>query len=135
MKSLSLAVFTFCLVVLLGGCGGGKNSGFGGGTASVTLAPPTLTFPSQIVGTTSSPAQTVTLTNSGTVTLNIMGVMASANYSADSSACGATLAAGANCVISVTFTPTSTGMLTGTITVTDNTSTSPQTVALTGTGS
>jgi hypothetical protein len=46
----------------------------------------------------------VTLTNSGTVTLNIMGIAASANYAADSTACGATLAAGANCVISVTFT-------------------------------
>jgi|SRR5450432_2675581 hypothetical protein len=135
MKSFSLAVFTFCIVVLLGGCGGGKNSGFNGGTPSVTLAPPTLTFPSQVVGTTSDPAQTVTLTNSGTVTLNIMSIAASANYAADSTACGATLAAGANCVISVTFTPTSVGTLTGTITVTDNASNSPQTVALTGIGS
>jgi hypothetical protein len=55
MKSLSFAVFTFCIVVLLGGCGGGKNSGFGGGTASVTLAPLTLTFPSQICSETGTP--------------------------------------------------------------------------------
>jgi hypothetical protein len=105
MKHFSLPLVSFCMVALLAGCGGGKNSGFGGGTPTVTLTPPTLTFPSQIVGIPSGPPKMVTLTNSGTVTLNIMGIAASANYSADSSACGATLAAGANCVINVTFTP------------------------------
>ncbi len=134
MKHFSLTLITLCLVVLLGGCGGGKNSGFGGGTPTVTLAPTTLTFPSQIVDTTSSP-QPITLTNSGTVTLNITSIAASANYTADSSACGATLAPAANCVINVTFTPGSAATLTGTITFTDNAANSPQTVALTGTGS
>lgn len=134
MKHFSLPLVTFCMVALLAGCGGGKNSGFGGGTPSLTLAPSTLTFPSQIVGTTSDP-KTVTVTNSGTVTLNLMGFAASANYSVDSSACGATLAAGANCVINVTFTPTAVGPQPGTITVTDNATNSPQTVTLMGTGS
>jgi hypothetical protein len=135
MKPFSLPLVTFCMVALLAGCGGGKNSGFGGGTPSLTLTPATLTFPSQIVGTTSDPAKTVTLTNPGTVGINLMGIAASANYSVDSSACGATLAPAANCVINVTFTPTAVGPQPGTITVTDNATSSPQTVTLTGTGS
>jgi hypothetical protein len=134
MKDFSLTLGTLCMVALLAGCGGGKNSGFGGGTPAVTLAPTTLTFPSQIVSTTSA-AQTVTLTNSGTVPLNITSIAASANYAADSTACGATLAPAANCIINVTFEPATTGTLPGTITVTDNAANSPQTVTLTGTGS
>jgi len=34
----------------------------------------------------------------------------------------------------VTFTPTQTGVVTGTVTLTDNAANSPQTVSLTGTG-
>jgi hypothetical protein len=41
---------------------------------------------------------------------------------------------GAKCKVSVTFTPTVLGKLTGTLTFTDNAPTSPQTVALSGTG-
>jgi hypothetical protein len=45
-----------------------------------------------------------------------------------------TLGAGASCAISVTFTPTTLGTRTGTLTITDSASTSPQTAALSGTG-
>jgi hypothetical protein len=77
----------------------------------------------------------ITLTNSGTGPLNITSITASTNFSADSTACAATLAAGAMCVINVTFTPTVSGSpLTGTITFTDNATNSPQTVTLTGNG-
>jgi hypothetical protein len=135
MKHLSLSFFTLCAVLLLGACGGGgKNPGFGGGSPAVTLAPTTLTFDSQIQGTVST-AQPVTLTNSGTVPLSIVSVAASANYAVDSTACPATLAAGANCIVNVTFAPVApaTGTVTGTIAFTDNASNSPQTVTLTGT--
>jgi hypothetical protein len=133
MKHFSLSFLTLCAVLLLGACGGGKNGGFGGGSPAVTLAPTTLTFPSQIDGTVST-AQPVTLTNSGTVPLSIVSVAASTSYTVDSTACPATLAAGANCVVNVTFapTPTATGTVTGTITITDNAANSPQTVTLTG---
>src|SRR5205823_787471 len=46
----------------------------------------------------------------------------------------ATLAAGANCSINVTFTPTASGAWTGTLSVTDNAGGSAQTVALSGNG-
>jgi hypothetical protein len=128
MRHFLTTLFTLCGVVLLGACGGGKNPGFGGGVPAAALAPTTLTFTDS-----AAPAQAITLTNSGTVPLNIMSITASTNFSADSTACPATLAAGANCVINVTFTPTVPDRpLPGTITFTDNAANSPQTVTLTG---
>src|SRR5437870_3602426 len=45
-----------------------------------------------------------------------------------------TLGAGAGCTFRVVFKPARTGALTGTVTVTDNATGSPQTVSLTGSG-
>ncbi len=112
----------------------------GTGTAAplpvASLAPSSLSF-SATVGTTSA-AQTVTLKNSGSVPLNITGILAaSASIAAqfnESSNCGASLAAGASCAISVTFAPGTTGNFTGSLVVTDNATGSPQVVSLSGTG-
>jgi hypothetical protein len=103
-----------------------------GVTASVAFSPTSLAFGNQNVSTASA-AQSITLTNSGTAALNITSIVASAQYS-QTNTCGASVAAGANCSISVTFTPTAAGSQPGTITVTDNASGSPQTVSLSGTG-
>jgi uncharacterized protein (DUF2141 family) len=97
-----------------------------------TLSPTSLTFGTQLAGTPSSP-QTVTLSNTGSATLDISSITASANF-AETNTCGASVAAGASCAITVIFMPRSSGVLTGTITITDNASNSPQTIALTGTG-
>jgi centrosomal CEP192-like protein/ASPM-SPD-2-Hydin domain-containing protein/HYDIN/CFA65/VesB family protein len=104
-----------------------------------TYAPASLTFASTNVGSTTA-AQTVTLTNSGTAALTITGVSitgANAGDYAQTNTCPAspaTLAAGANCVISVTFKPTATGARTANVSVADNAAGSPQTVGLAGTG-
>jgi hypothetical protein len=98
----------------------------------VTLTPSTLTFAAQDVSTTSA-AQVATLSNIGNEALTITSIATTGNF-AETNACGASLAAGASCTISVTFGPTTTGALTGTLTVTDNASTSPQSVSLAGTG-
>jgi Bacterial Ig-like domain (group 3)/Chitobiase/beta-hexosaminidase C-terminal domain/FG-GAP-like repeat/Abnormal spindle-like microcephaly-assoc'd, ASPM-SPD-2-Hydin/FG-GAP repeat len=100
---------------------------------SATLSPSSLTFSSENTGSTST-AQSVTLTNTGTAALSITSITASANF-AETNTCGSSVAVGVSCAISVTFTPTSTGALTGTLSVADNASGSPQTVALSGTGS
>ena len=99
---------------------------------AVLLSPGSLTFSAQIVGTPST-AQTLTLTNNGTGVLNITSITASGNF-APTNTCGTSVAAGANCAINVTFTPTAAGARTGTLTITDNASGSPHTVALSGTG-
>jgi len=105
---------------------------WGGGSASVSLSSTSLTFASQLVGSTSA-AQTVTLNNTGNAALSVTSIVASGDY-AQTNTCGTSVAAGANCTISVTFTPTATGTRTGAITITDNTSGSPHIVSLTGTG-
>ena len=106
-----------------------------GGGAAVTLSPTSLTFASTVLGVTSAP-KTVTLTNSGTATLNISNIATSGDFALVTSTkpCGSTLAAGKNCLIKVTFTPTQVGARTGSLTITDNAAGSPQSVPLTGTG-
>ena len=96
------------------------------------MSPGTLTFENQTVQTASA-AQTVTLTNTGSASLTISGVTASGDF-AQTNTCGSSVAAGANCTIAVTFTPTAAGQRTGTLSIADNAPNSPQTVGLTGTG-
>src|SRR5467141_1932861 len=103
-----------------------------GSPPAVSLSPTSLAFGNQTLNTTSA-GQTVTLTNTGTGTLNIGSIAPSAGY-ADTTTCGATLAAGSNCTISVTFRPTTAAAFTGAITITDTASGSPHTIGLTGTG-
>lgn len=111
------------------GCGGG------GGGPVVTLTPTALVFAKTVVGTTTT-AKSVTVANTGSSTLNISSIVVSGDFAPATSPkpCGSTLAAGANCIIKVTFTPTQLGARTGNITITDNASNSPQTVPLSGTG-
>jgi hypothetical protein len=103
--------------------------------ATVSVSPTSLTF-TQADGTTSTP-QTVTLLNntSSTVTITSIG-FTGANQSnfAQTNTCGSSVAAGASCTISVTFTPNTTGAFTATLQITDSASNSPQTVSLAGTG-
>jgi len=102
---------------------------------TVTVSPTSLTFAKTVVGVTSA-AKAVTLTNTGTSTLNISSIVTSGDFGQTTSTkpCGSTLAAGKSCKIEVTFTPTQVGTRTGTLTLTDNSPSSPQTVALSGTG-
>ena len=103
------------------------------------VAPTSLAFGNQLVGTASA-AQTVTLSDTGGGNLTITAIAASANYAISGGTCpagGGTLLAGTSCTISVTFNPTTTGALPGTLTVTDDsngTAGSTQTVTLSGTG-
>src|SRR5207249_6067481 len=48
--------------------------------------------------------------------------------------CGTSLAPGSSCAISVTFKPTATGTRTGSVTITDSATGSPQKLSLTGSG-
>lgn len=100
--------------------------------SSVSLSTTSLLFGNQVVGTRSA-SQTVTLVNVGTTTLTISNIQWSANFS-DNNNCGGSLAPGRSCRINVVFAPTTTGVLTGTLTITDSDVTSPQIVTLTGTG-
>ncbi|HEV2425326.1 MAG TPA: FG-GAP-like repeat-containing protein [Terriglobia bacterium] len=103
-----------------------------GNGSGVTLTPSSLNFGTQTVGTTSS-AQVATLTNGASTTLTITSIATSTNF-VESNDCGGGLLAGGSCTISVSFKPAKSGPLTGTLTVTDSASGSPQTSSLSGTG-
>jgi len=116
-----------------GGCGTVFSLDVGLSGGAVTLSRTALTFAKQVVNTTST-AKTITLTNSGTIPLVFNNVTISGNFAVSSNTCGATLAVGMKCKISVAFTPAQLGPLTGTLTIADNAANSPQTVALSGSG-
>ena len=64
----------------------------------------------------------------------VIGTAATTGPFAQTNTCASSVAAGANCTVSITFTPTATGSQTGAFTITDSDFQSPQTVTLTGTG-
>ena len=98
----------------------------------VTLTPSSIDFGGLPLGATSAP-RTVTLTNSGTATLSIAGIPPlNGDFAIITKTCGTSLAAGASCTITLTFTPTAVGLRTGTLTVTDNAAGSPHAVSLSG---
>jgi hypothetical protein len=100
---------------------------------TLTLSPSSITFPGQYVGTSGLPL-TVTATNPGSAPLAITSVTTSSNSFGVLNACGGSLAAGSSCAIGVFFDPTSSGPVSGMLTIADNASGSPQTVLLSGSG-
>jgi len=108
-------------------------TGTGAAVPAVTLSPTSLTFPGQSVGTASA-IQTVTMSNTGSTLLTITSIVTTGDFSQTNN-CPPSLAVGANCTISVVFTPTAAGSRSGTLTITDSAANSPQTVTLGGGGS
>ncbi|SPF44759.1 putative Peptidase S53 propeptide [Candidatus Sulfotelmatobacter kueseliae] len=108
----------------------------GTGLTAISISPSTLAFGTVTAGTTSA-AKTVTVTNNLTTALTTSFV-ASGDYTAvgnGTNPCRSTLAAGAKCTMNVTFSPKSNGAIDGAVTITYNSSLSPQNVQLSGTGS
>ena len=109
----------------------------GTGTAPlVSLSPTSLAFGNQPADMTSS-AQTVTLSNTGNAALSITSLALTGTNASDfaqTNTCGSSVAASANCAISVRFTPSASGSRTASVSISDNASGSPQTVSLSGAG-
>jgi len=138
----SIATFTANISVADNAAGSPQTAAItGAGVAPpapiASLSPATLAFPNTAAGSTAA-TLTTTLSNTGNATLtgiaiSIGGANAS-DFSQTATTCGTTLEAGATCTISVSFTPASAASFTATLSVADNASGSPQTVALSGTG-
>lgn len=106
----------------------------------VSLSKTSLTFAGTLKGT-SSASQAITLSNTGNSALTLSGTgkgitVAGTNASSfvQTNTCGSSVAAGAKCTVTVTFKPAAAGTLTASLSVADNATGSPQTVALTGVG-
>ncbi len=110
---------------------------FGSGT-TVSLSTNTLAFgPDKISNPMTLP---VTVTNASTTTtlsvtaIAISGVAASDYQESDNCVSAGSIAPGGSCTINVTFTPSGKGFFSAAMSITDNGGSSPQSIALTGTG-
>jgi hypothetical protein len=104
----------------------------------VSLSPASVACPSTgtAVGTTATCGTGLTLTNTGDAPLTISSIAANDDFKVTvptSGGCGTTLAPTSSCALQVSFTPTTSGNHTGSITVVDNAAGSPHAVQLTGT--
>ena len=93
--------------------------------------PASLSFPNQNIGTT-GPSQQFDITNFGGSPLDL--VFTPSTGFVDTTTCPAALNGGSSCTVYVSFAPTVTGAITGTLNITDNSGNlgSLQTVALSG---
>jgi hypothetical protein len=107
----------------------------------VTVTPSPLNFGNQCINTTSA-TQTVTATNIGPSAITMDTVTASAPFTETDNCITSSPLAGApagqttggSCKVSVAFAPTTAGPFSGTLTLTDSDSSSPQKVTLNGAG-
>ena len=104
-----------------------------GASGSISVSPTALVFGNQVQNT-SSAGQKITVTNSGFVNLTVNSVVASGDYSKTDTCTGVTLTPGQNCTITASFSPVTTGLILGTITINDTAPGTPHIVTMTGTG-
>jgi hypothetical protein len=100
--------------------------------ATAILSPSTLTFPKTVIGQTTS--SSVTLSNTGSATLQLLNMVTTGDYAVQANTCGAEVPAGNNCSIMIAFAPTAKGSCKGVLSLTDNAPDNPQSVSLKGTG-
>jgi hypothetical protein len=104
---------------------------------SVMLSPDYLDFGNVVVGNASG-AQTVTLKNTSTSELLIASVTTTGSNASEfnqtNTTCGTSLAAGASCSITLTFTADQLGPRTAALTIDDDSAGSPQSISLNGVG-
>jgi hypothetical protein len=102
----------------------------------VGVSPPELIFATRVLGTASA-AKKVTVTNQGSSTLTINKIFIgglNASDFAETNTCGASLAAGASCTVSVTFTPTAKKARRAGLGISSSDPASPDAIALIGNG-
>jgi hypothetical protein len=102
----------------------------GNGTGALTLSTVPVIFSDQRIGTTSADTN-LNLSNTGSVGMTVSGIVMFGDFSS-SNDCPAMLGPGSSCTISIRFSPTTRGPLTGGMIV--NALNTPQTVLLSGRG-
>jgi hypothetical protein len=105
----------------------------GTGSAAATFSPASVSFPSQLITTTSA-AKTVTLSNNQDVALSIAPPAVKGDFALAGGTCGPSLAAFSKCTYLVTFTPPSLETFAGALTINADLSSGPLVVNLAGTG-
>jgi hypothetical protein len=117
--------------------GGTQFVNLSGTATPLKFTPASVNFGSVNVGTTSA-SKSVTLANVGITTLTLtsiaIGGTDAGDFALTGDTCGKSLAAGANCKVTITFTPTATGTRSGNVTIKDSDPVSSQKILLSGTG-
>jgi hypothetical protein len=108
-------------------------NGNGTVTTGLSVSPSKLTFASTLTGS-SSAAQTVTVTNTGSFAATSLTLTTAAPFSLTQNTCTSSLAAGASCTAGVVFTPTASGTATGTLAAASASVPAAASVALSGAG-
>ena len=108
-------------------------NGTGLAPGSVAFSPTSVNFGSVVEGSSSS-AATLTATNSGGVTVHLQPATITGDYTIGTNNCVSTLGPGLSCTLNITFTPTTYGTRTGTLTLPSDATNSPATASFTGTG-
>ncbi len=121
--SIASSASTLPLVVALTGVGQQSH---------MQILPTSLSFGSIAVNAPAS--LSLTLSNNGTAPITGVALAVTGDYAVTVPCALTTLAVGGSCVVTVTFTPSTTGARNGTLTVTSSDATSPYTVPLTGSG-
>lgn len=101
---------------------------------AISLSPAALSFASQ-PASTASPAQTITVTNTGVAPLTISQVTITGDFSQTTTCSSATpIAPGGSCSVSIVFLPSASGTRTGVLTLYGNVQGGQATATLSGTG-
>ena len=104
----------------------------GSGPDAAVLSSTALSFGDQSLATPSAP-QTVTLTNTASSTLTVASINVSGDFTQTNN-CALPLASGTSCSVTINFVPSALGPRNGSISITTNAATSPQTISLSGVG-
>jgi len=129
-----LAAASLALGLLSASCTGSSSTAVS--SAGLSFSAASVSFGYQTVATPST-AQTVTLKSTGDAALIITSVAVTGAKASDftvTNTCGNSLAPGAICTASVTFTPSAPGSRTASVSVSDNAAGSPQMLILSGMG-
>lgn len=108
----------------------------GTGIVTLSLSPSSVSFGYTGVGLPGAP-QKVQITNTSAIAVKISTISVAGTNAGDfqpSANCGAALAAGAKCSVTVIFTPAATGARAASLSIADTGTGSPQLIALNGTG-
>jgi len=106
-------------------------TGTGLAPATILLTMPQSSFGTVTVGS-SSPPVNLTVSNTGGAAATLQPPTVTGDFAIQANTCGTTLAASTGCTVAIVFTPTASGIRTGTFSITDSAGT--QTVNLSGTG-
>ena len=100
--------------------------------AAIVLLPTSMNFGSSPIGVATTPAQNITISNTGGVPVTLQTPTTTGDFNIVVNTCSTSLAPNFGCIVSISFTPTASGLRTGIFSVTD--SIGSQTATLSGTG-